>query len=205
MEPRSYLLNYGKAAELGRFTFEMPAALSRGACVVIQSPRGLELGTVLRPAPGPDSAVGQIPTSGTILRPASSEDRSKTADLHHRCKILFAQGRRLAESLELPLEIVDTEILLDGRNAYVHYLSRSSFDARSLIEELSDRHTLLVRLHNLIEESHEESGCSSCSSHSAGGGCGNCPSGGCSSCVRGDIRETVVTQTIETASRISLA
>jgi cell fate regulator YaaT (PSP1 superfamily) len=205
MEPRSYLLNYGKTAEFGRFTAELPAALSRGDCVVIQSPRGLELGTVLRVAPGTESAVGQIPTLGSILRPTTLEDRCKADDLHHRCQALFAEGRRLAESLELPLEIVDTEILLDGRNAYLHYLARSRFDARPLIEGLSDRLALLVRLHNLVEENHEEDGCSSCSNHAGGGGCGNCSSGGCSSCSRGHIRETVVTEPVEAASRISLA
>jgi len=205
MEPRGFLLNYGKTAEFGRFTSESTAALSRGDCVVIQSPRGLELGTVLRPAPGTESAVGQIPASGTILRPVTLEDRSRTGDLQRRCQSLFTESRRIAESLGLPLEIIDTEILLDGRNAYLHYLSRNRFDARPLIEALSDRQTLLVRLHNLVEESHEEAGCSSCSSHGGTGGCGNCPSGGCSSCVRGDVRETILAQSIETASRISLA
>jgi hypothetical protein len=203
LEPRGYLLNYGKTAEFGRFLSESTSVLSRGDCVVIQSLRGLELGMVLRAAPGSESALAEIPASGTILRPATLEDRSRTGDLHHRCQSLFKESRQLAESLGLPLEIVDTEILLDGRNAYLHYLSRSRFDARPLIEALSDRHILLVRLHNLIEESHEEEGCSSCSNH--GGGCGNCPGGGCSSCVRDDHRETVLAQSIETASRISLA
>jgi cell fate regulator YaaT (PSP1 superfamily) len=199
MKLTSYLLHYGKTAEFGRFESDVPSPWSRGDRVIIESPRGLELGTVLRIAPTEQSGLTELPKSGTILRRMTHEDESNNGRLHSRGQELFADSRRLAQSLGLPIEIVDTEILLDGRQAYLHYLSRAGFDGRPLIEQLGDRFSLLVRLHNLIEQSLEEDGCGSCGSHGESGGCGRCSSGNCSSCRHGE------EQPAKPAYRISLA
>jgi cell fate regulator YaaT (PSP1 superfamily) len=199
MQISSYLLHYGKTAEFGRFESDAASAWSRGDRVIIQSPRGLELGTVLRIAPTGQGGLTELPKSGTILRRMTREDESTNGRLHSRGQELFADSRRLVQSLGLPMEVVDTEILLDGRQAYLHYLSRARFDARPLIEQTGDRFSLLVRLHNLIAESVEEGGCGACGDHGESGGCGRCSSGNCSSCRHG------AEQPREPVNRISLA
>jgi cell fate regulator YaaT (PSP1 superfamily) len=205
MSNASYLLNYGKSAEFGSFESILEQAWSRGDRVVIQSPRGLELGTILRIAPSAQAGIPNLPNSGSILRAPTSEDEAKHSHFHSRSQELFADGRSLVQSLDLPMELVDTEILLDGRQAYLHYLSRSEFDARGLIEQLSDRYTLLVRMHNLIQEIHEEGGCSSCGSNSDSGGCGRCSSGNCSTCKLGDNHRSAPVEGAQPSHRVSLA
>jgi cell fate regulator YaaT (PSP1 superfamily) len=194
METSSYLLNYGRTAELGRFEFEDSLSWCRGDRLVINSRRGLELGVVLRPAPTPKSGVSPLPRSGTILRLATSEDESQSAQLQARSQLLFTDSRRLAQALDLPMEVVDTEILLDGQQAFLHYLARAYFDPRPLIEQLLARHEFLIRLNNLVEP--EEAACGACGAGEGSGGCGNCGAGGCGSCDSG---------TGESGRRISLA
>jgi hypothetical protein len=114
----------------------------------------------------------------------------------------------------LPFEVVDAEVLLDGRQAVVHYLRWDECDPRPLLDQLSQRHRLLVTLHNLAlppadredEGRPEEARCGS-GGCGAAGGCGSCGSGGCSSCGAHRVSATAVPAlaAAEMPGRIALA
>src|SRR4029077_4246256 len=120
-----------------------------------------------------------------ILRPASPGDLDLAARMHKRSQLAFADASRLAREQGLPLEILDVEVLLDGRQAVVHYLRWADCDPRPLMEPLSEQYRMLVTLHDLAlpaPEPEEHAPCGSGGCGSGGGGCGSCSSGNCSSC-----------------------
>src|SRR6185312_9526772 len=108
--------------EFGRFRAAGPLALRRGERVVVRSPRGVEVAEVLREATPrhaqflPNTSVGQL------LRALTAEDERAEIDCRSRGQQLFERGRRLADELQLPLELLDVELLLDGQHALLHHL-----------------------------------------------------------------------------------
>src|SRR5262249_17744976 len=148
--------------------------------------RGVELAQVLCVAtPGhaqflPNTTVGQL------LRLATTEDEHAADLARTRSQRVFADARRLAAELGLPLEILDVEVLLDGEHALIHHLARAAFDERPLVSALAKAHNLyprLLTLHSPAEaESEEHEGCGRPGCGRESGGCRSCSSGGCSSC-----------------------
>jgi cell fate regulator YaaT (PSP1 superfamily) len=188
MGDREYLLSYGNAGDFGRFACAESLTCRRGDQVVVRSPRGQELGVIMRLA-GPghgrllsDQFVGQI------LRQATEGDLQLAERMRRRGQRLFEDGRRLIRESGQPMEILDVEILLDGRQAVLHYLRWADCDPRSLMDALSQSHRLLITLHDLAlpstdeAEAHQEH--ASCGAGDCGKGeCGSCSAGNCGSCV----------------------
>src|SRR4029077_8517872 len=83
---------------------------------------------------------------GQILRPATSEDERLAARLRERAGLIFDDARLRAERQGLPIEILDVEVLLDAKQAVLHYVAWSPCDPRGLMDALSDQHRLLVSL-----------------------------------------------------------
>jgi hypothetical protein len=186
MTEREYLLSYGTMGDLARASAGFDCA--RGDEMVLRSPRGLELGVVLC-ASGPGhvrllSSVG----CGEVVRHATPEDGHTAERMRRRGEHLFADARQTAAQLGLPLEILDVEVLLDGRHAILHHLRAGACDPRELMDRLAERHGLLVSFRDLAlppdvaptEEEHAHEGCGAegCGS----GGCGTCSSGKCATC-----------------------
>jgi cell fate regulator YaaT (PSP1 superfamily) len=183
-----YLLSYGNVGDFGRFRLVRPLTCRRGARAVVQSHRGLELGVVLCEATEGHARFLPNTTVGQLLRLATEQDEQAAEQMRQRGQRLFEAGRRLAAELALPLEVLDVEVLLDGRQAIVHHLRWAECDERPFVSTLAREHDLHVALHSLRlpaqETEHEEEGCGrpGCG-RSAGGGCNTCGSGGgCSSC-----------------------
>jgi len=187
-----YLLAYGAAGDFGRFRPVGPLTCQRGDRAVVRSHRGLELGVVLCEAtPGhvrflPNTSLGQL------LRLAGDEDERTVERMSVLGRELCVRARQLAAELALPMEILDAEVLLDEKQAVVHFLRWEPCDERPLVSSLSREHELYVALHDLAvarteaEEDHAH-GCGRPDCGQAeGGGCGSCDSGGgCSTCAAG--------------------
>lgn len=181
MEYREYLVGYGKTGAFGRFRPCYPVRCVRGDSVVVRTDEGLELGTVLCEATAGHARFLPNTTVGEFVRVVTARDAHVAACLELRAQELFGDARRLVAELALPLEVLDADVLLDGKLARVHYLGSATCDPRPLLETLADRHHLLIRLHNLAEvdeasREDEHETCGSC------GSCGSCSAGGCGSC-----------------------
>jgi hypothetical protein len=192
MTSPGYLLSYGRAGDFGPFEATAPLQCRRGDRVIIRSQRGQEIGVVMRPvAEGHLRLLGQSFT-GQILRLATPGDEELAKRMQARSQRLFETGRHLATDFGLSMEIVDAEILLDGRQAVLHYVSWSDGDRRPLIDALSRQYRVLVTLHDLAlpaAEPHAEDelgcgveGCGAGGCGSSSGGCGSCAAGGCGTC-----------------------
>lgn len=188
-----YMVSYGKSGGLGCFAAEPAQGWPRGTQVVVKTLRGLEVGTVLRPASARQVRLLGSATAGRVLRDVIAAD-ADVLQRHHRLgQDLFDHARGLVQDLRLPLEILDVEILFDGNQAVLQYLGAEEGDFLPLVENLETRFALEVRLENLSrapaenhdEDHHEGGGCGKpdCGKTDGGGGCTSCSTGGgCSSC-----------------------
>jgi hypothetical protein len=182
-----YLVTHGKSGGFGRFAAAQPLACERGERVVVRSSRGLELGMVLCGTTPRHARLLGATAVGELLRPATADDEAAAARLDHLGQQLFADGRRLAAELGIPLEVLDVEVLLDGRQAIVQHLCPDHCDPGSFVEALLRCHRLDIRLENLAapvapEEEHGGCGKPDCG-REGDAGCTSCGTGGgCSSC-----------------------
>lgn len=181
-----YLVHYGKNAALGSFTAPPEIAPSRGARVVVEGPRGREVGTVLAPT----SSQG-LPRTGTILRLLGTEDEDALARLHLRGEEVFTAAADLANH-HAGLAILDVDMPLQGA-PILQVLADAATDLASFAHSLETHLGLPVLIENLAEplpnepEHSHEGGCGKpdCGRDS-GGGCTTCGTGGgCSSCGSG--------------------
>jgi hypothetical protein len=176
----AYLVNYGQAGYLGRFM--AAAGYCRDDRVVVRSERGMELGTVLCEA----GALGPDP-AGDVVRAATGADETAAREFVGRLAAVLTDAQSLADELRLPLQFLDGEILLDGREAILQAVHWADCDATPVFAQLSARHGLLVKLADMTAApkpatktcdvcGDEKSGCDSCGT---GGGCssGSCSKG----------------------------
>jgi len=172
-QPAEYLVSHGCMAALSRCRDEAGLLPQRGSRVVIRSFRGLELGEVLCDATPASAAI----SSGTLLRTATVEDESTACQLAQRGLDLLVDAQNVIQHRNLPLIPLDAELLLDGTQGIMHVLHWDSCTLTPFLEELQQRHGLLITLQDLTKsEPEHEHGCGSCSAD----GCGTCGEGGCS-------------------------
>ncbi len=174
--PTDYLVRYGRAAFVGRFRDPAGRAFARGDAVAVRSVRGTEAGEVLAAAGRFD--VGPV---GDLVGPlADSLSRSVESEL-----LAAAQDRAAG----LPVTILDCERLIDPV-VVLHVAAWAACDLTTILDELSTRFSLAVRVHHLGAEpappADPPTGCGK-PDCGGGGGCGSCSTGGCSSgsCSRG--------------------
>jgi hypothetical protein len=179
----AYLVNYGQAGYLGRFRAR--AAHRRDDRVVVQTERGIELGTIL----GEAGALGPEP-AGEVIRSATAADEESARQSRDRAAAILADAQSLTDSCGLPLLFVDGEILLDGREAVLQAVHWAECDATPVFEQLSARHGLLVKLADLTTQPKPATkGCDVCGAEKSG--CDSCGTGGgCStgSCSKGSVK-----------------
>lgn len=180
------VVRYGQPAFVGRFTSAEPLALARGAVVVVDTPRGRELGTVLGDAARHADALAAA--GGGVVRPATADDlRQAEADADAAQALLELAADRAAG---LPVTAADAEVLLGRSAGVLHCLVWDRFDGDALFADLSLEAGYPVRLFDLAnaggpadppEPSCGSGGCGT------GGGCGSgCGSGG--GCSRGAVK-----------------
>jgi hypothetical protein len=110
--------------------------------------------------------------------------------------------------MNLPLEIFDSEILLDENTAVLYILRSGDCDPRPLMDILSEQQRVLVALQDLgpapiLSEPEIPPSFGVCGSGCGARGCGSCEHGKCASCKGGHNDELVAPQARD--NRISLA
>jgi PSP1 C-terminal conserved region len=193
MDQLEYLVGYGQLGDFGRFRAAGPITCQHGDRVVVRSHRGLEIGQVLCPATPRHARYLPNTTVGQLVRPVTAADAATQDQLRERGTELLRQAGELAQEFDLPLELLDVEMLLDGEHAVLHHLRWANADVRPLVSTLSrqfDLHILLQDLSKPVgalaaDEEHEDDhpGCGKEGCGSGEGGCGDCGSGGgCGTC-----------------------
>lgn len=135
-----YLVRHGVTRCLGDYTPLDEAVYQRGDRVVIQSPRGTELGTILCEA---DERCRQFlfePTTGKIVRLAGHDDLGKEACLLNKQSEEYDIAVRIISHFRLQMDLVDVEHLLGDERIVFYFLVRppeKRVDFRELVKELA--------------------------------------------------------------------
>jgi hypothetical protein len=210
-----FIVSFGKIGALGVFTAAEPLMLRRGQAVIVQTSRGVEIGTVLCQATLRQARLLGATSSGPLLRLVSTEDEARRDERAEFERRIFETSRAWAERDGLALAILDVDLMFDGGQAIVQFVGNDA-DTENLAQALELHFAMAIRLENLAapmpEENHEHGGCDKpdCG-RTAGGGCTTCSTGGgCSSCSSGnktDLREYFghLRTKMETSQRIPLA
>jgi cell fate regulator YaaT (PSP1 superfamily) len=190
-----YVVGFGKSGGLGCFTVVEAMELTRGDRVVVRTARGVEFGEVLGPATLRQARLIGALAAGDILRRCTHDDEVAHVRLRRQADAMFEACRARAAELALPLQILDVEVLLDGRHAIVQFVGGADVDAENLAAALPADDAIEFRLENLAtpapvdHEDHSHGGCGKpdCG-RTEGGGCSTCSTGGgCSSCGAGQV------------------
>jgi cell fate regulator YaaT (PSP1 superfamily) len=185
-----YLVSYGNSGEFARFRPAMETEFQRGDHVVVRTQEGLQLGVVLCPAL-PDHAPFLSRTAlGDLLRFVTEEDKNQAEQARLLSQRMFQDAADLAADLQLPLVILDVEVLLEGQQAIIHHLRERDCDYRPLVSTLSKKHDIHVAMSNLALPK-EPIGCGEPNCGQLTGGCQSCGSGGCDTCGKGVKKEDV--------------
>ncbi len=177
-----YLVSYGKSGAVGVFLATGPLPLRRGTPVILQTPRGTERGTVLGPATLRQARLLGATASGTLLRRATAEDETRYAELARQADVIFETSRAQARQDGLAIELLDVEVLLDGRQAILQYVGTDT--ALDAFAQALERHfPYAIRLEDLAAAPAEDhAGCGKPDCGRDAGGCTSCSTGGgCSS------------------------
>lgn len=192
-----YLVGYGQTGELGRF--RGAAGLRRGQRVVLQTPRGTELGEVLRPvSPRLGGLLGDQPP-GELLRAATSDDDEQSLHLRSLAELLVQQAAASAPAAA----VLDCEVLLDRRHALLYVAGTDATARREILSALRRGSAMEVVILDLGAAPEEEHGCGSCGS---GGGCSTGACGTCGTTDAGEVREYFASlrDQMEQARRVTL-
>jgi cell fate regulator YaaT (PSP1 superfamily) len=121
--PPTVLVRYGTIAEVARFENAAGAALPRGERVIVESQRGLEIGTLLEEAPMPGDDGSAEPSPLRILRPATVEDDLAAGRLQSDCEQQFPAWVHRIADWKLRLDLIDLERTLDGSKLILYVLT----------------------------------------------------------------------------------
>ena len=171
------LVRYGTMAWTGYFRYRStePLECRHGERVLIETPRGIEVGEVLSPltTEPPQNDVGKIikPT-GELQRKLTSMEsfehvrRQCDAGLQSIVKeVLTECSRRLAER-GIAVDVVDGELLFHGKTLVLYFLGTPTDDLGVLASELNQACEFNVIFNSVLEIAAPVASCG-CS----GGGC----------------------------------
>jgi cell fate regulator YaaT (PSP1 superfamily) len=188
-----FIAAYGKSGGLGCFTAPEGLELTRGDRVALETPRGLEAGTILGGATIRQARLLGAQTSGAIVRRLGAVDEARLEELRRQANELFETSRAVALTIACSVHLIDAEVLLDGRQAIVHIAAPHGDGLEQIAGELGQRLGLSIHFENAAmplgeREEHAGGGCGKpdCGKKD-GGGCSSCGAGGCGSCGNGPV------------------
>ncbi len=189
-----FIVSHGKGGALGVFTAADAMMLKRGQKTIVQTDRGVEVGTVLCAATDRKAALLGATAAGRLLRCFTPDDEARRADRATLEQQLFQAARTWAIQDGLGLEILDVDLLFDASSAIVQFVGADA-DTESFALKLEQQFGVTIRLENLAVPSSPEEETHGCDKPDCGresGGCTSCSTGaGCSSCgsSKVDLRE----------------
>lgn len=183
-----FLVSHGKSGVIGVFTGATPESYVRGQSVIVQTSRGVELGTVLGPASIRQARIFGAASSGLLMRRRDEQDEARCAELRDLEQQIFEQAQSWAA-----FDILDVDLFFDGQHAIVQFVGAGG-DTEPLALALEQHFRLTIHLENLapVPDSHEHHHCDKPDCGRDAGGCSSCSTGGgCSSCgsSKVDLRE----------------
>ncbi|TVQ62141.1 MAG: hypothetical protein EA378_06690 [Phycisphaerales bacterium] len=150
--PSTLVVRFGVMLMVGEFPYRGDAKPGCGSKIVVRTHRGIEMGEMLTstcPNSGCSKSVSRkemleyiensggrdypFHADGMALRVATKEDMDRQAAIDASRTELVKRARRVAESLHLPVRVVEAEPLL-GNERITYYYTALSGDERDRVE-----------------------------------------------------------------------
>jgi nitrite reductase/ring-hydroxylating ferredoxin subunit len=177
------LVRYGAMAWAGYFRFraDQPLECRHGELVLIQTPRGAEVGEIL------SSLTTDPPRNegGKVIRPAGEllrrltpmetfEQARRQRDPRQQAIVqtMLAECERRITERGVAVDVVDGELLFDGETFVLYFLGPPTADLGVLATELGHGRDFKVVFNSVLEAPATSSGSCGSGGCSSGGGCG---------------------------------
>jgi cell fate regulator YaaT (PSP1 superfamily) len=160
------LVRYGAIAEVAKFAHSLCEPPHHGERLVVETHRGLEVGTALQSVSRGESGPGDPANDFTVLRRATPDDELRQAELRRDAQAAFSLWQERISRFQLELELVEAEWLLDRRKLVLYVLSGRSADATRLAILGAAEDPTVIEVQPVTAEGPVPL--------AAGGGCGVC-------------------------------
>jgi cell fate regulator YaaT (PSP1 superfamily) len=121
----------------------------RGEIVVARTNRGLERGEVLCEATDHVLGLMNDPPNGNIQRIASPEDENENKHIQESQKREFGRCKQFIRDMNLPMSLVDIEMILGGEQMMVYYSAEDRVDFRELVKRLSSEYKTRIEMRQI--------------------------------------------------------
>jgi cell fate regulator YaaT (PSP1 superfamily) len=169
------LVRYGTIPEVARFTCGSVAGLERGTSVVIETHRGLQIGTFLERVtpvhPADRNGSAPPPVSSPVLRVATGDDLASASRLQQEASSQFNEWAARIADWNLELELIDLEWTLDRGKLILYVLSERGPDCTKLALQAAAGGLGTIEVQPVSAEGLVSQPAST------GGGCGSCGCG----------------------------
>ena len=164
---RSLVVRHGYLRQIGEFPYDGPRPMC-GAKVVIKTRRGTELAkaltTTCENTGCPQSVSRQqmteyislsggrdypFGTEGRVLRIANAEDLSQQLHLDQQKPAYASACKELIREMQLPMKLVDVEMMLGGETVTFYFLSEQRVDFRVLVKQLAAQFHTRIQMHQV--------------------------------------------------------
>lgn len=142
-------------------------SLNVGSFVVVETGRGVEYGRIVKMLCEKHLHIGAEIKLKKVLRYATAEDSQKAAEIEKKEKIAADEARKKISELDLPIRILETELLFDESKVIYYYKvldAKKTFSSKQLIKDLSAGMNRKIDLHSLgpREQARLKSGIGPC-------------------------------------------
>lgn len=163
--PKSMVVRYGFMKMVAELPYDGDAKPGCGSKLVIRTRRGIELGEMLTstcPNAGCSKSVSRkemldyidnsggkdypFTNSGKILRVATIDDLNEQARLDAGKLDMIKFTRTIIRELDLPMKLVDVEVLLGGERIIFYYTSEQWVDFREMVRRLAAEYQTRIEM-----------------------------------------------------------
>lgn len=174
-----YVVTFGRDGAVGCFLAESPLPSRRRQAVLVRTPRGLEVGSLLGPANVRQTRLLGPNVLGDLVRPLGLADQSTLDAIDAARRDLLDHAELLRPGFDVV--VLDAEVFFDRRNALVHVLDPDPDRLGDFASELGAATGLVVRIANLnVFAEPDDHGCGKPDCGAGGCSSGGCSTGGCS-------------------------
>jgi cell fate regulator YaaT (PSP1 superfamily) len=166
--PTSLVVRYGNMRMMGEFPYDGDTRPGCGAKVVIRTKRGTELAEVVTTTCSNGGCAKSITrdklmeyiensggndypfsTDGRIVRIATVDDQKRHSELEAQKPNYIATCRTLIRELDLPMKLVEVELLMGGEMATFFFMSEQRVDFRALVKHLAGKFRTRIQMHQV--------------------------------------------------------
>jgi cell fate regulator YaaT (PSP1 superfamily) len=166
--PSSLVVRYGHMRMMGEFPYDGDTRPGCGAKVVIRTKRGTELAEVVTTTCTNGGCAKSVTreklmeyiensggddypfsTEGRVVRIATVEDHQRQASVEAQKPDYVATCKTLIRELDLPMKLVEVELLLGGEMATFFFMSEQRVDFRGLVKHLAGRFRTRIQMHQV--------------------------------------------------------